>query len=138
MKNILIVLLVMCSVNSLAKGMLNIFLRDKSKVSYAFDDKPKVEFKDRSLFIITIDKVIEFQKSDILKFTFTDTDANTRIDKIQTSNLKSEYIEIYTVAGKLVKRMQAKNGKHDIDTDELANGLYVIKCGNTTYKISKK
>ena len=138
MKQLLLFLFVLCTAQSYAQNSVNIFQKSGRVICYTFSDRPKVEFEGERFFISVSQKTIEIPMSNIAKFTFSDEDYATGIENVKTNDFQSDYVEIYTIGGKLVKKDRLTDNTKLTSIDDLANGTYIIKNGSTTYKITKK
>jgi hypothetical protein len=49
--------------------------------------------------------------------------------------LTGKILEIYTVDGKLLKTVKLESGETRVDIDELMDGVYILKSGNSSLKI---
>lgn len=56
---------------------------------------------------------------------------NPAVDVIYISNINNANVDIYNVAGKLVKTISNYNSNEAINISELAKGVYFIKINNT-------
>lgn len=58
-------------------------------------------------------------------------------DYIKVESDKNELVEIYNTRGERVAFKSIDKGVNTIDTSHLPQGIYVLKCGSTTQKITK-
>lgn len=121
-----------------AQNTLNVNLKDGTKVSYAFADKPKIKFVGERLIAATGKTKAEFTISDIDKFTFEDTKSSSQINELKILNAHSEFLEIYTLEGRLVRKEKLTDKNLSILMSEFPNGTYIIKDGIKNYKIVKR
>lgn len=121
--------------------LLVVHQKSGGTVEYAFNEKPVVIFSDDNL-IITFknEAVIEFPLSDMQKFTFTKVDSDTWEDCITVPKKTTpQPTYIYSIGGMLMCTLQPnEDGSTPANLDGLPTGTYIIKNGNTSYKIFKK
>lgn len=129
---LLLLIVVASAVGINAQNTLNIHQKSGGKVSYAFSEKPIVSYTDAGIHLVTSTVEIDYPFSNLLKFTFEDS--VTPIGTLCTEGTKSE-VNIYTVGGVLVKTTPADG---TFSTNDLPAGIYIIKNGTTTYKITKR
>ena len=123
------------SLNCFSQNALNIHQKDGALISYVFAEKPKVSFADNKLVVTTLKTTVEFLVSDVDKFTFEDIKTPIENDEIKAANASFEYWEVYTLEGKFVKKEKITDGSTPMEN--LPKGIYIIKCGNVSYKIIK-
>ena len=123
------------SLNCFSQNALNIHQKDGTLISYVFAEKPKVSFADNKLVVTTSKTIVEFLISDVDKFTFEDIKTSIEDDEIKVANACLEYWEVYTLGGKLVKKVKIIDDSNPMEN--LPKGIYIIKCGNVSYKIIK-
>lgn len=104
-------------------------------ISYAFSEKPVVTYVGNNLCVNTETRSVEFPLEDLLMTTFN---VNENAIDILTSEGDSKNISVYSTDGKLVKKIPNKDGRTTISIKDLSEGTYIIKSGNTTYKINKR
>lgn len=118
-----------------AKGTTTLMLVKKNgtTISYSFTENPVITYQDNSILLSTDTETFEYPLSDILKITFSQ-DVNDNIGEIKydTSNCSTK---IYSVNGTLLKTIEKKQS---INIKEFPKGIYIIKHGKTSYKITNK
>ena len=121
--------------------LLVVHQKSGGTVEYAFNEKPVVTFSDDNL-VITFkdDAFIEFPLSDMQKFTFTKVDSDTWEDRITVpKETTPQPTYIYNVSGILMRTLQpSEDGSTPATLEGLPADTYIIKNGNTSYKIFKK
>lgn len=125
------------SLLSHAQNTLNVNLKDGTKVSYAFADKPKITFTEGKLIVTTTRTSAEFPLSGIRKYTFRETESTTKIDEMKASNLQSEYLSVYDNNGKLLMKTRVSDGNASLSLGTLPQGIYIVREGSKSYKIIK-
>lgn len=118
-----------------AQNTLNVHQKDGAIVSYAFSEQPLVTYTDEGIHLVTTKVEVDYPMANLEKFTFSD-DPNG-INEIRTAGATSD-IRIYALNGKLLKTVRQQEGAATFSTDELPQGVYIIKNGETTYKVTKK
>lgn len=129
--------LILCTSKLSAQQTLNIFTTSQGVVSIAFDEQPKLTFQTADVLTVTSTSMtVEFPFSDVEKITLDDAepDAVTSL----TVNDGIPAISIYDLSGKLVRQQQADKGAASVNLSTLRPGVYVVKDGKRTYKITKK
>ena len=120
--------------------LLVVHQKSGGTVEYAFSEKPVVTFRDGYLHItFKNDAFIEFPLSDMQKFTFDEVDSDTWEDRITApKDATPQPTYIYNVGGMLLRTLQpSEDGSTPVTLDGLPAGTYIIKNGNTSYKILK-
>jgi hypothetical protein len=142
MKRLLLSLLMLVAVFiSRADTALIVHQKSGGTVEYAFSEKPVVTFSGSYLVITFKDDVFMlFPLSDMQKFTFDEVDSNTWEDRITVpKELTPQPTYIYNMGGILVRTFQPSNdGCTPANVNGLPAGTYIIKNGNTSYKVKKK
>ncbi len=123
------------SISSEANGnILTIWPKHGKAIEVTFSEKPRVVYLGDFLRITTTKVQIDYQIKDLQKFTFDGINDENVIGNVRLNNNGSG-IYVYDIGGKLVgKGVQDKS----ISTDDLKKGVYIIKQGNTTYKLLKR
>ncbi len=155
---LLLSLLMICFIGVRAADKQNtLFVLTKGNVLHQFvlADKPKVTFEGTSLKV-TCEKNASasytFNLSDVIRFAY-DAKSATGIDEIQDepagisqegdvlviSQVKAgATVSVFALDGKLVRQLKPqRSGTYRLNLSELPSGLYIVKAGNTTYKITK-
>lgn len=119
-----------------AQNTLNIHLKNGSVTSYGFGEKPVVTYTETRIHLKTTKVELDFPLTNLEKFTFTDGETDA-IEEVRTENT-SDDVRIYNTNGVLLRTIRQSQGKASFATDDLPRGIYIIKNGETTYKIVKR
>lgn len=128
---------VFLGVAAYAQNILNVHQKDGVVVRYAFSDKPMVTYTDTGIHLVTTKVEVDYPMANLEKWTFEEGDAPVSVETITTSGTADD-IRIYTTSGVLVKTISQSEGTASFSTADLPAGIYIIKNGKTTYKITKK
>lgn len=127
-------------VTSYAETVLIVHQKSGGTVEFAFCEKPVVTYSDGYLVITVLDESasVSYPLFDMQKFTFGELSSNyTRIVAPKDDVPQPTYI--YNIGGILMRTLQpTKDGSTPANVDDLPAGTYIIKNGNTNYKIIKK
>ena len=138
MRKLLISLVLSVSaITSIAQNNINIYPKNGAPVTYALTQNPKITYENQNLVVSISDIKISYPLSDFQKFTFEDLPSG--ISSTTVISKTDSPLSIYTLGGALVKTIA--KGKADdvrISLDELDKGVYIIKRGNTTFKVAKE
>ena len=121
---------------SRAQTALIVHQKSGGTVEFAFSEKPVVTYSDGYLVISVQDGLasVSYPLSDMQKFTFGEY---TRI--IAPKEVAPQSTYIYSIGGMLMRTLQTnEDGSTPANVDGLPAGTYIIKNGNTSYKITKK
>lgn len=135
MKQILLTLFLCCSAFSFAQNTLNVHQKDGAVVKYGFSEKPTVTYTDTGIHLVTTKVEVDYPFLNLEKFTFSDE--ASAIDVLKTE-MTNDDVRIYNTNGVLFKTVKQSDGAASFSTSELPKGIYIIKNGSTTYKITKK
>ena len=134
-----------------------LFVLTKGNVLHQFvlADKPKVTFEGTNLKVTCENNAsasYTFNLSDVIRFAYDEKSA-TGIDEVVAkpidvtqegdvlvvSQLKAgATVSVFALDGKLVRQLKPqRSGTYRLNLSELPSGLYLVKAGNTTYKITK-
>ena len=133
---------------------LNVIMTDGSQATFYLDQKPQVLFQGGYLVIKTKTSDSWFYMSGIQRFTYDlyeeDEDGinvpdgdpsgfNYKDGVILMSKLKKNAaVGIYTPDGKKLRQCAVNNdGTCRLSLSTLPKGVYLIKAGNVTYKITR-
>lgn len=133
--------------------MLLILTKDNVQHQFALPEKPQVSFEGTDLVIHTEKTDAKFAISDVIRFTYEKIDP-TGIDTPAASETGVNYddgilvisqleagadVSIFSLDGRLVEQLQARHtGTYRLSLSSLPNGIYLVKTGTTTYKITKR
>ena len=125
-----------CCLSASAQQTLNLYTTTKGIISFTFAEQPKVTFPSAEVLAVTAQSVtLEFPYAEVQKMTFEDgVDA---VAKLTVDEGGTEVL-VYDLTGKLVVRGNAKQGSTSIDFSILRPGIYVVKDGKRTYKVTKR
>lgn len=123
---------------SWAETALIVHQKSGGTVEFAFSEKPVVTYSDGYLVISVTEASVSYPLSNMQKFTFGELSSNyTRIVAPKEAAPQPTYI--YSIGGMLMRTLQPnEDGSTPATLDGLSAGIYVIKNGNTSYKITKK
>lgn len=158
-QKLLLLLLLMTSVIGMraADKQNTLFVLTKGNVLHQFvlADKPKVTFEGENLRVTCENNAsasYTFKLADIVRFAY-DAKSASGIDEIAVkpaeisqegdviviSQIKAgTMVCVFSLDGKLVRQLDPRHsGTYRLNLSELPSGLYMVKAGNTTYKITK-
>lgn len=123
---------------SWADTALIVHQKSGGTVEFAFREKPVVTYDGEYLVITVMDASVSYPLSNMQKFTFGEvSDDYTRITA--PVNVAPQPTYIYSLDGKLVRTLQpSEDGSTSASLEGLTSGTYVIKNGQTSYKVLKK
>ena len=143
MKKILFLILMAVMVNGQwsmvnAQSTLNIHTTTNGTVCFTFAEKPQMSFKTTEVLTISSTTVtVEFPYAEVEKITFNDDDP-TAVPMLTVREAKTDEVRIYDLSGKLVRRSRSRQGTVSVDLSTLPTGVYIVKDGKRTYKVSKQ
>lgn len=142
-----------------ANGKNTLIVLTKDNVTHQFvlaQDKPSVTFEGTSLKVTceNVSATATFALSDIVRFTYKDSNPSG-IDEVNAgedtgldyvggtlviSQVKAgDSVGIYTTDGRQVQKLDVKrSGTYRLSLSSLPTGVYVVKTGTLTYKITKQ
>lgn len=119
-----------------AQQTLNIHTTTQGVVSIAFSEQPQMSFATKDVLTVTTTSMgIDFPFAEVEKITFED--ATDGIEAL-TVNDGSGQLLIYDLSGKLVRQGTASESGATVNLSTLRSGVYVVKDGKRTYKITKR
>ena len=132
---LLICCLLACALTQ-AQQTLNIHTTTQGTVSIAFAQKPVITLSSPAVLKVTSEQLtVEFPFSEVERITFDDApDAVPAL--MERDGIAS--LRIYDLSGRLVHQATAKEGAASLDLSTLKTGVYVVKDGKRTYKVSVK
>lgn len=125
-------------VQAFSQNTLNLFLKNGSSLSFVFTDKPVICYSADSLFMRTEHTHIEYPISELDRITFTNSE-----DKPESINYyladETSSVTIFDISGRIISTYE-DDGNHtlDISLTGLENGIYIIRQGDKSYKITKQ
>ena len=155
---LLLTLLLAQPVAMLADQLNTLVVLTKDNVQHQFviaEAKPEVTFEGNSLKVTCAKTSTSatFALADVLRFTYVKSDgsgidelsddpAAVSFDKgtLVISQLKAgATVDVYNTDGRLVQQLKARrSGTYRLSLSQLPTGVYVVKAGDTTYKIMKR
>lgn len=137
-KLIFSLLTLLAATTSWAETALIVHQKSGGTVEYSFNEKPVVTYADDYLVISVPGASVHYPLADMQKFTFGEvSDMVTRITAPENATPQPTFI--YGIDGKLMRTMQpTEDGKTPASLDGLSTGTYIIKNGQTSYKVLKK
>ena len=138
-----------------ASKTLVVLTKDGGKTEFVLSERPKVLFEGKSLRITSSKVDVTYGLSDILRFTYTNTDptgitelaeaddqtgVNYQNGTLVLSQLKEDsFVGIYSLDGKLIQQLIAGHkGTYRLNLLSLPMGVYIVKADTITYKIIKR
>lgn len=136
MKKFLILIpIILFSIAGFAQNTLNIHQKEGEIFCCDFLDKPIVTYEGSTLKVSTKTVSIEFPLTELDKLSFEDELTDIKLQHIER---ESSDILIYNEKGVLLKRIHNDSGISETNFLEIPKGIYIIKKGDTTFKVLKK
>lgn len=132
---------------------LIVLTKDNAQHQFALPDKPKVSFEDKNLIVVSDKTTTTFALSDVVRFTYKDLDpsgiqevyikdTNVSLEDgmLVVSQVKANSnVCVYSLDGRLVRQLAVKRaGTYRLNLSSLPFGVYLVKTGSLTYKITKR
>lgn len=135
-----------------ADSRLVVWKTDGSKVVYSLSEQPKTTFTSEGIVITTNTVSVTYPLTQIIKYTYEGiasgiesitNDGGVMISQdgynFRFSNLiENTLIQIYSVNGSLISTHKNEGKQITISLGDHANGVYIIKVGDTSYKVIKR
>lgn len=134
-RSLTILSLFLCAAACFAQNTLNVHQKDGTVVKYGFSEKPTVTYTDTGIHLTTTKVEVDYPFANLDMFTFSDE--ASAIDVLKTE-MANDDVRIYNTNGVLLKTVKQSDGAVSFSTSELPKGIYIIKNGKTTYKITKR
>ena len=135
-KIFLTICLLCCGLAGRAQQTLNIYTTTQGVVSFVFADKPEMTFPTADMLTVTSEKMtVEFPYSEVEKITFED--APDAVASLSVHDGAGPVL-IYDLSGKLLREVKTSQGSANIDLSTLRPGVYVVKDGKRSYKVTKR
>lgn len=135
MKKFLILIpIILFSIAGFAQNTLNIHQKDGEIFCCGFLDKPIVTYEGNTLKVSTKTVSIEFPLTELDELSFEDELTDIKLQHIE----KESNILIYNEKGVLLKKIHNDSGISETNILEFPKGIYIIKKGDTTFKVLKK
>lgn len=134
-----------------------VWTKSGERVDYPVAEKPKLRHEGREFVMESSNAVIRYASKDVEKFTLelkndgfsgvsslpfsTETTLQSKSSGGLTISkaIPKSMVYIYDISGKIAgTTMIDDEGNAIVDTEKLPAGVYIIKNGEITYKISKK
>ena len=137
MKSLITGLLLLCgSVTAAAQQTLNIHTTTQGVVSFNFSEKPTMTFATKDVLTVTTESMtIDFPFADVEKLTFED--AADAVEALTVSEGGGQLL-IYDLSGKLVRQGTVTDRGVNVILSPLRPGVYIVKDGKRSYKITKR
>lgn len=153
---ILSLLLVFAATMTWAQGdtqRLVVWLKGNQKVYHELSDKPETSFSDGLLWLKTDKVSVSYPLTDVLRYTFEGPMTAIDSPSVRPGELRfmegkdamafdglteGTTLELYSLDGKKLSTVKALNGQRTVVS--LANhpaGTYIVKMGNTSFKLIK-
>lgn len=127
--------IILFSIAGFAQNTLNIHQKDGEIFCCGFLDKPIVTYEGNTLKVFTKTVSIEFPLTELDKLSFEDELTDIKLQHIEKG---SSDILIYNEKGVLLKKIHNDSGISETNILEFPKGIYIIKKGDTTFKVLKK
>ena len=135
-----------------SNSKLVVWKSDGSKVVYALSERPKTTFTSDGIVIATSTLSVTYPLIQIVKYTYEGiangiesitNDGGVSISQdgynFVFSNLKENtFTHVYSVNGTLVSSHKNEGKQTRISLGNHANGVYIIKVGDTSFKVIKR
>lgn len=132
---------------------LIVLTKDNAQHQFALPDKPKVTFEGNNLLVTSDKTTASFALSDVVRFTYQDIDPSG-IQEVYSKDTGVSFEDgvlvisqikanstvcVYSLDGRLVRQLAAKRaGTYRLNLSSLPFGVYLVKTGSLTYKITKR
>lgn len=132
---------------------LIVLTKDNAQHQFALPDKPTVSFEGKNLIVASDKTTATFALSDVVRFTYQDIDPSG-IQEIYSKDAGVSFEDgmlvvsqikanstvcVYSLDGRLVHQLAAKRaGTYRLNLSSLPFGVYLVKTGSLTYKITKR
>ena len=132
---------------------LIVLTKDNAQHQFALPDKPKVSFEGKNLIVVSDKTTTTFALSDVVRFTYKDLDpsgiqevyikdTNVSLEDgmLVVSQVKANSnVCVYSLDGRLVRQLAVKRaGTYRLNLSSLPFGVYLVKTGSLTYKITQR
>ena len=137
---------------------LMVWTTDGESMEFPFAEKPQVTIHDKVFTVSSQLTTMEFEANDILQFTLEDKSITTKINEINGKHVDEEVqmqmtsehlvlssckpgskVRVYSLGGRIVESHRVgADGQVAFSIAGYASGIYIVKIGNTNFKIIKK
>lgn len=138
--------------------VLVVWTTDGESMEFPFAEKPQVTIHDKVFTVSSQLTTMEFEANDILQFTLEDKSITTKINEINGKHVDEEVqmqmtsehlvlssckpgskVRVYSLGGRIVESHRVgADGQVAFSIAGYASGIYIVKIGNTNFKIIKK
>lgn len=145
---------VLLSVPTFSQNTLTIHQKDGQQFSYGFEEKPVVTFTDNTIVIKSTKTQVQYDLSNVAKFTFNDIEdavIGIKADAASASITLDEYtvsisgakpdtqVRLFASDGRQLQSYKtAQDGSVTFSIADLPAGNYIIASESITVKILKK
>ena len=132
-------LLLGISLTATAQQTLNIHTTTQGVVSIAFAEKPDLTFPAKEVLTVTTESMtVEFPFAEVEKITFEDGNEDG-VETLSVRDGSGAIVHVYDLSGKLVRQgIAATHGSASVNLSTLRPGVYVVRDGKRTYKVTKR
>lgn len=141
--------------NAVEQTFLTIIFQDGTKQSYTLNDRPKVTFDKKTLFVKAQEVENSYELKNVNKFVFTPT-SETGVSKVAANEYRFTFtdgvnvvleghtsgtaVRVCDITGKTVVRTAADaEGRAVVSLEGLGNGIYVVSTADgKSYKVTKR
>ncbi len=129
---------------------LKILLKDGTSTSYILDNKTKIVFENSNMLFSNNNWKFEIPVENLSNWTYVMSQSSSLSsierevtirqtgDILRISGIRPDAeILVFTVDGKLIRHLKSDSVDIDIVTADWIAGIYLIKIGESTYKIIK-
>ena len=132
---------------------LVVLTKDNTTHQFVLADKPNVTFEGTNLVVTSDKATATFALSDVVRFTYVKSDVSG-IDEIADTEAgvvyqdgvlvisqiqAGESVSVYALDGRMVQQLKASHsGTYRLSLASLPFGVYLVKTGTLTYKITKR
>lgn len=131
---------------------LVVWKTDGSKIVYSLSQQPKTTFTSEGVVITTSTVSVTYPLEQIVKYTYegiasgiesVTNDGGVLISQdgynFRFCNLKENtLVQVYSVNGSLISTHKNEGKQIIISLGDHTNGVYIIKVGDTSYKVIKR
>ena len=130
-------LLLLCSsTTTAAQQTLNIHTTTQGVVSFAFTEQPTMTFTTKDVLTVSTESMsVDFPFIEVEKVTFENA-----TDGVETLTVRDGdgQLLIFDLSGKLVRQGRATEHGAIVNLSTLRPGVYIVKDGKRTYKVTKR
>lgn len=127
-----IAILMLIAVATATAESLKIVCRDGTVTTFQFSELPVIKSVGRDLLITSSLHQIQLPMIDIERFVIDHS--TTSIQSLEIESSSTSVISIYSTNGQLLRT----NNNGSFSTNDLPQGIYIVRQGNHSYKIVVK